>query len=706
MGPRLLVLYVCGVSGAVPFDPSSTRFVPLQIAGLGRYGTQPALFLQADAGGLVMPVPIPRESEAALEQALAPTRASRVEVLLQARPLTSRDDGLLDSLPWSWNPNPLAKRDCFARLSGRDYPNGANGPGSAYELLVDAVRSEACAEIRRVCVVNEAAAEENTLSIGSCVLLQRRLPDATRASDARVRDAGQQLRGLDVADAYDEAAGEIPCACAVDEALGLALALGLTSVDVEESVWENGAREPKYAMLRSQMRICIPEEDEAAKESDRDGLIRSVEKAKSRPKGRAPWEYTSADELLAAPPEDKAISALVAGLRLPRVERLRSSISAAGEPNEQVDAILTALLEPLCDESVRRELRARRALAQGEAPRASSVSNVYVAADPELFNLETQLEACSKLKRKMAIALAEEDYETAAELQAQLLAEQDYLDELLEEMPEKRAFTTSAASAAAAAVEEAESPYASDGGDGDSPLEDFYEQSSSDEGDEWFESIRRVERDRQLALSFASDFIETFRGQLPVLELLAQLEEEEERYRRKEATLSDAAAEERAERRRETDATGAKAEAYYAAEAEYARMEAGEAMDDADEPPMGVAWDDDMAPRVARQLIFALSDISGVVVPSLSPTESANDWLVRQGVARLDALLEAAGRGDLASAMTLRRLAALTASLEELQERRRGGAAGSQTALEEERKALVGQVCACVLQEEEEESAP
>ena len=98
------------------------------------------------------------------------------------------------------------------------------------------------------------------------------------------------------------------------------------------------------------------------------------------------------------------------------------------------------------------------------------MSNVYVAADPELFNLETQLEACSKLKRKMAIALAEEDYETAAELQAQLLAEQDYLDELLEEMPEKRAFTTSAASAAAAAVEEAESPYASDGGDGDSPL--------------------------------------------------------------------------------------------------------------------------------------------------------------------------------------------------------------------------------------------
>ena len=60
MGPRLLVLYVCGVSGAVPFDLSSTRFVPLQIAGLGRYGTQPALFLQADAGGLVMPVPIPR----------------------------------------------------------------------------------------------------------------------------------------------------------------------------------------------------------------------------------------------------------------------------------------------------------------------------------------------------------------------------------------------------------------------------------------------------------------------------------------------------------------------------------------------------------------------------------------------------------------------------------------------------------------------
>ena len=46
----------------------------------------------------------------------------------------------------------------------------------------------------------------------------------------------------------------------------------------------------------------------------------------------------TADELLAAPPEDKALSALVAGLPLPRASRLRESARGSSDGTEQVDA--------------------------------------------------------------------------------------------------------------------------------------------------------------------------------------------------------------------------------------------------------------------------------------------------------------------------------------------------------------------------------
>ena len=137
---RFLLLTLVGlpVSPAAAPNIGSVRFVPLQIAGLGRYGSEPAVFLQDPSGGQVMPVPIPRACELAFEQALSPTIPARVEVLLQARTFAGREGGLVDSLPWEWVPSPLAKRDLYARLSGRDYPMGASRPASAYHLLLDA----------------------------------------------------------------------------------------------------------------------------------------------------------------------------------------------------------------------------------------------------------------------------------------------------------------------------------------------------------------------------------------------------------------------------------------------------------------------------------------------------------------------------------------------------------------------------------------
>ena len=65
---------------------------------------------------------------------------------------------------------------------------------------------------------------------------------------------------LALLEASDER-GAVPCACAVDEALGLAIALRC-AVHVEAAVWEAAARTPKYGMQRGRLRISVPEEEE------------------------------------------------------------------------------------------------------------------------------------------------------------------------------------------------------------------------------------------------------------------------------------------------------------------------------------------------------------------------------------------------------------------------------------------------------------
>ena len=58
----------------------------------------------------VLPVPIPRQSVLACEQALSSRTPAMAEVLIHCRALASRDDGIVDQLPWAWNPSELAKR--------------------------------------------------------------------------------------------------------------------------------------------------------------------------------------------------------------------------------------------------------------------------------------------------------------------------------------------------------------------------------------------------------------------------------------------------------------------------------------------------------------------------------------------------------------------------------------------------------------------
>ena len=142
------------VLGAPPVDLST--FVRLRLTGLGRYQSAPALFLAESrgGGGLVLPVPVPFDSEMAIEQALSPRTPALLEVCLHAQAASKRDDGLFDNLPWKWNPSPQAKRDAFARFSGRGYPR--EGYPSPYHLMLDMMRRDACCDVSHVIIENTA----------------------------------------------------------------------------------------------------------------------------------------------------------------------------------------------------------------------------------------------------------------------------------------------------------------------------------------------------------------------------------------------------------------------------------------------------------------------------------------------------------------------------------------------------------------------
>ena len=161
---------------------SLDSFVPLRVVGLGRYASAPAIFLEEERGGDVLPVPIPGDAVMAVEQALSPTYSAMLEVLLHAQPVSKRDDALFDNVPWAWNPSPQAKRDAFARFSGRGYPR--EGYQSPYHLILDTLRRDGCADVSRVLI--ERTSMLDGLVVGGCLCLERRLPQAEDSGATRI----------------------------------------------------------------------------------------------------------------------------------------------------------------------------------------------------------------------------------------------------------------------------------------------------------------------------------------------------------------------------------------------------------------------------------------------------------------------------------------------------------------------------------------
>ena len=238
---------------------SLDSFVPLRVVGLGRYASAPAIFLEEEQGGDVLPVPIPGDAVMAVEQALSPIYSAMLEVLLHAQPVSKRDDALFDNVPWAWNPSPQAKRDAFARFSGRGYPR--EGYQSPYHLMLDTLRRDGCADVSRVLI--ERTSMLGGLVVGGCLCLERRLPQAEDSGATRAAGAGPSALedarwwvNDDEGGGFDGSSEPVLCECTTDEALGLAIALRC-EVLVEAEVWQAARTAPKYNTQRGKMRLEV-----------------------------------------------------------------------------------------------------------------------------------------------------------------------------------------------------------------------------------------------------------------------------------------------------------------------------------------------------------------------------------------------------------------------------------------------------------------
>ena len=389
----VLVPLILLALAAVPSLPADA--VRLEMLGLGRYRSAPALFLAKKRGesfGQVLPVPVPLDSVMGIEMALAgPRKAAMLEVLLHGRGIANRDSGIFDTLPWEWNSSPQAKRDGFSRFTGRGYPRA--GYASPFHLCLDLIRRDACADVSGVLI--EDTDLLGSMVLGGTLLVERRRPAPEDDSGAFAMGAGPAPAakgGGPTAETptqlaeWNRAEPKM-CACTTDEALGLAIALGCP-VHVELAVWEIAAQQARYTLQRGKMRLDVEREPAAG--------AAVAGPAARPPPAVLPWEIRSASELQDMPLEAKARSALAAGLRLPR-------------KLDATEQVLLELLAPLLDETVRRELDVEAAAGRGDWAAAAALE----AASPKRSRLTQQLRS----------AVAQEKYGEAAELAMQLRVE-------------------------------------------------------------------------------------------------------------------------------------------------------------------------------------------------------------------------------------------------------------------------------------------
>ena len=318
----------------------------LHLAGAGLHDSKDAVFLATSPGAAVseplLPVPLSR-----------PWR-DRISV----GELTGRDGGLWDEIPWSrWSTVPfLSKRRALSSMEGK-----ARVASSAWHALAKT--------LQEVC---------DGASFVEC-----RLEDDYRGALPNVRTFG----GAVLAAAGTEL---VVLEAEVEEAIALAVALDLPLVIDDEMFWESCA-EGGAAQLKDG-KLCITTESDPATLRATQGAGGARTAGGDLEGVSAAWEIRSAEAWGELTTDEKRAVCIVSGVVPPR--------RARGEE------ALDALLLPLLDEDVRRDLDIAEALRRGDMAVAQRLSNDR--SERGIVKLELQR------------AVLEEDYERAAELKALL----------------------------------------------------------------------------------------------------------------------------------------------------------------------------------------------------------------------------------------------------------------------------------------------
>ncbi|KAG5191463.1 hypothetical protein JKP88DRAFT_271319 [Tribonema minus] len=349
--------------------PISGDWLELSPVGLGRYNGEPAAFLSRSQS-LVSPrtelLPLPIDSKACdmLSQAMGQAPLAKLALAAAAQSLLNRDGGLYDNLPWEWGA-PLAKRAAFARVSsGRAPPPTPDDCASAYDLLARCLRAD-CNAVLKTIVIEEDDSREGGLSLAGALAVERLPQMVTLLGETFPRPfSGGELAVVE---------------CAADEAVGVALAQG-RALCIERSLFEAASLPANFIMEDGRMRLNIDLRGQRAMPPP-------------PPPAPAPADIKSAARYFKLDSAAKRAVLRGAGVRPPR----RRMASAAR---------LDELLLPLLDETVRRDVMLRRALARED----------YAAA-AQLGGAGSER---AVVKHALADAVEEEDYEAANRLRARL----------------------------------------------------------------------------------------------------------------------------------------------------------------------------------------------------------------------------------------------------------------------------------------------
>ena len=437
----VIVVAACDALQASPeaafWPPAATRdCVACAPLGMGEYGSRPAIFVRV-AGADALPVEVGADAQLAMERAVRGEVVGKVQTLSVAQGLVNRDGGLFDNLPYELGPTAFSKKDIFDRVKGKDWPGRSLTPQNVFDGLLGkwgggaAERGEG----------EDEAPYRGAYGFRPAVETPEDRAFAGYASPyALFLEAVQDVLGCDVGEALLEDAcpldgvaelagavrldrrdggASLVVDCDADEAVGLALAAGcalFAMCDVADALAVPAsaglARRTKVAPLRLRY----------AARDDRD----VVDSAAALAAGAV------APEAIASGADYESMTVQAKLETLAGADEARRAKIALPRPRVlagDADAVVDALLLPLCDEIVRREVQIEAALRDGDVAAAARL----IAGKSQRHRARDAAAAASAQGRLAAEAAARQEDAILSAIRADVTQDEGSYDPYLDQ---------------------------------------------------------------------------------------------------------------------------------------------------------------------------------------------------------------------------------------------------------------------------------